>query len=135
MIPSQPRCWYLAKNKQVLGPFFFEQLRQMAMAGMVERDDVVLPEGHQKWRQASTIEGLFPPVSRDNDEDAADGDSVLEAIPAEFPVAEEAVLNNFDLEISVGPKCYSGGELDLVGGDEDSCSLGEEDDETAEPRP
>ena len=42
MIPSQPRCWYLAKNKQVLGPFFFEQLRQMAMAEMVERDDMVL---------------------------------------------------------------------------------------------
>ena len=55
--------WYLAKNKKRLGPFASKQLRQMAKAGMVEPDDLVLEDGDKEWQPASTLFGLFPSLS------------------------------------------------------------------------
>ena len=59
MNASQPRRWWLAKNKQRLGPFTAEQLRQMAASGHLQFADMLLEEGQQKWRPAGEIERLF----------------------------------------------------------------------------
>jgi hypothetical protein len=56
---SGPR-WYVALNKQKLGPFAAVQLRQMVTAGQLKPEDMVLPEGQGKWAPASSLPGLFP---------------------------------------------------------------------------
>jgi formylglycine-generating enzyme required for sulfatase activity len=55
-----PRLWYVAKNKQRLGPFAVEQLSQMADAGTLQPNDMTLEEGKQTWCMASEIERIFP---------------------------------------------------------------------------
>jgi hypothetical protein len=52
--------WYFARLKQKLGPFSWNQLRQLAAFGLLQRSDYVLQEGAAKWCEAGTIEGLFP---------------------------------------------------------------------------
>ena len=52
--------WYFARHKQKLGPFSWNQLRQLAAIGVLQRDEHVLEEGTPRWREAGTVEGLFP---------------------------------------------------------------------------
>ena len=51
--------WYLARNKQRLGPYTSAQLKQFADAGQVQPDDMILREGRPKWVSAGSIKGLF----------------------------------------------------------------------------
>jgi hypothetical protein len=51
--------WYLARNKQRLGPYSSAQLKQFADAGQVQPDDMILREGRPKWVSAGSIKGLF----------------------------------------------------------------------------
>src|SRR5262249_38787357 len=51
--------WYLARNKQKVGPFSWTQLQQMAASGMLQPADMLWPEGAAKWAAASSIPGLF----------------------------------------------------------------------------
>ena len=52
--------WYVARNKERFGPLSTSQLRQMAKAGQLTRDEMVLRVGDQKWCPADTVENLFP---------------------------------------------------------------------------
>jgi hypothetical protein len=52
--------WYVAKNEKALGPFTLAELRRMATAGSVGRDDLVCPEGGSEWIAATTVPSLFP---------------------------------------------------------------------------
>jgi hypothetical protein len=51
--------WYFARHKQKLGPFSFNQLRQLATFGLLQRTDHVLEEGTRQWREAGGVEGLI----------------------------------------------------------------------------
>jgi hypothetical protein len=46
--------WYIARNKQKFGPFSTLQLRQLAVLGLVQRNEYVLPERSTRWVPAST---------------------------------------------------------------------------------
>jgi hypothetical protein len=52
--------WYVARNRQKLGPFSTQQLRQLAECGFVQASDMVLADGSTKWVEASSIPGMFP---------------------------------------------------------------------------
>lgn len=52
--------WYYARNGQQVGPLTFEQLRQLAGNGQLQKQDLVWSEGMTNWVTAETIEGLFP---------------------------------------------------------------------------
>jgi hypothetical protein len=52
--------WFFTRGKQKLGPFTWAQLRQLATFGLLQRTDHVLEEGTPKWREAGSVEGLFP---------------------------------------------------------------------------
>jgi hypothetical protein len=52
--------WYYSQFNQKVGPFSWGQLRQLATFGLLQRTDHVWEEGTAKWREASTVEGLFP---------------------------------------------------------------------------
>ena len=54
--PQQIGRWYVAKNKQKLGPFTDDQMKQMASIGKIQPTDMVLEEGKQKWEQAHAVE-------------------------------------------------------------------------------
>jgi len=51
--------WYFARHKQKLGPFSWNQLRQLATFGLLQRQDHVWEEGTRKWREAGAVDGLF----------------------------------------------------------------------------
>lgn len=55
---SQTR-WFLAKDKQRLGPFSWEQLQRLASIGKITSDDMLLEEGQRQWVSANTLVGLF----------------------------------------------------------------------------
>src|SRR5258705_462258 len=52
--------WFVAKQKQKLGPFTADQLRDMATAQVILPADMVLKEGTTKWAPASDLQWLFP---------------------------------------------------------------------------
>jgi hypothetical protein len=47
--------WYYASGKQKIGPFSFEQLRQLTIAGLVPPDTMVWREGSHKWMPLSSV--------------------------------------------------------------------------------
>jgi hypothetical protein len=51
--------WFLARNKQRLGPYTSAQLKQFADAGQIQPEDMIHREGRQKWVSAGSIKGLF----------------------------------------------------------------------------
>jgi hypothetical protein len=51
--------WFIARNKQKFGPFSTGQLQQLAVLGVVQPTDYVLPEGATKWVAATTVDGAF----------------------------------------------------------------------------
>lgn len=53
--------WYVAKNKQRVGPFGFSQLRALAVRGGLLPSDMVWQEGAPRWVRASSLPGLFAP--------------------------------------------------------------------------
>src|SRR5436309_2222393 len=53
--------WYYARNKQKLGPFFWEEFRNLAAAGELQPADMVWEQGAPRWQQASAVPNLFPP--------------------------------------------------------------------------
>lgn len=52
--------WYVARNKQRIGPFSSAQLRQMASSGQLMPTEMVLQRGETKWCAAGALQGLFP---------------------------------------------------------------------------
>ncbi len=58
-LPAKEPHWFLARGKQKLGPFTWQQLTQMARSGMLSPEDMLLAEGEQKWLKANAIGGLW----------------------------------------------------------------------------
>src|SRR5262249_45503012 len=56
---EKPTRWFLARNKQRLGPYSSSQLKQLADAGNIIPADMILKEGRQKWVNAGSVKGLF----------------------------------------------------------------------------
>jgi hypothetical protein len=52
--------WYIARNKQRFGPFSTSQLQQLAVLGLVQPTEYVLPAGSMRWVPATAVEGLVP---------------------------------------------------------------------------
>jgi hypothetical protein len=52
--------WYVARNKQKVGPFVWSQLLRMVSAGMIQPEDMLLQEAGEKWSAAAAVPGLFP---------------------------------------------------------------------------
>jgi hypothetical protein len=53
------QTWYFARDGQRMGPFSFEQLKQMASSGVLNMGDMMLRLGEQKWVPAKSVDGLF----------------------------------------------------------------------------
>jgi hypothetical protein len=51
--------WYVAREKQKVGPLAWSQLLKMASGGMLQPADMLLQEGAEKPLAAATIPGLF----------------------------------------------------------------------------
>ena len=52
--------WFAAHNTQKLGPFSWSQFQQMAAAGLLQRSDMVMQDGTDRWLPAVSIPDLFP---------------------------------------------------------------------------
>ncbi len=52
--------WFATPNNQKLGPFYWSQLRQMAAGGLLQRSDMVMQDGTDRWLAAISVPGLFP---------------------------------------------------------------------------
>jgi hypothetical protein len=85
--------WYYLKDLNVLGPFAWQQIRQMATAGMIRPVDMLRSDESPEWKPASTYGELFPA-----DPSAAQGaptnvvaaKPVARAIPTAPPAAPPA---------------------------------------------
>ena len=57
--------WYIARNKQKIGPYSIEQMQALVPEGKLFKSDMVLESSQKKWRLAETVEEMFSP-SKDN---------------------------------------------------------------------
>jgi hypothetical protein len=57
---SAPR-WYIARNKEKVGPFSGSDIKQLATHGLLQPGEFLWAEGSSKWVEATSIPGLFPP--------------------------------------------------------------------------
>jgi hypothetical protein len=53
--------WYIQKNESQVGPFSPKQLRELALAGKLQADDLVRKGDEGDFTPASRINGLFAP--------------------------------------------------------------------------
>jgi uncharacterized protein DUF4339 len=52
--------WYIARNKEKVGPFSAGDLRQLASYGLLKPGEYLWAEGAAKWVEAASVPGLFP---------------------------------------------------------------------------
>lgn len=52
--------WYIARNKEKVGPFSAIDLRQLASYGLLKSGEYLWAEGAAKWVEAASVPGLFP---------------------------------------------------------------------------
>jgi hypothetical protein len=51
--------WYYTANRQQMGPVSWDELQQLATAGLLTRQDLVWTEGMEEWIKADRQDGLF----------------------------------------------------------------------------
>jgi len=56
--------WFIARNKEKVGPFAPLDLKQLATFGLLKPDEMLLVEGSAKWVEASTVPWLFPAAGK-----------------------------------------------------------------------
>jgi hypothetical protein len=56
---SMPR-WFIARNKEKVGPFAPAELKQLAIHGLLQPGEYLWMEGAAKWVEAAALPGLFP---------------------------------------------------------------------------
>jgi WD40 repeat protein len=61
LVPPE-ESWFLARGKEKQGPFSTQQLRDLAAAGALSPDDMLLLEGSLKWMSAESVKDLLPPL-------------------------------------------------------------------------
>jgi hypothetical protein len=54
-----PARWFIARNKEKVGPFSASDLQQLASHGLLKPTEHVLVAGATKWVPASSVPGLF----------------------------------------------------------------------------
>ncbi|MGE0759870.1 MAG: DUF4339 domain-containing protein [Pirellulaceae bacterium] len=59
---SEP-VWYYARGEVERGPFTSPQIKALAQAGKIRRDDLVWKEGMENWTAAHELRELFPAES------------------------------------------------------------------------
>ena len=52
--------WFIARNKEKVGPFSAGNLRQLAGYGLLKPGEYLWAEGAAKWVEAASVPGLFP---------------------------------------------------------------------------
>lgn len=52
--------WFIARNKEKVGPFTAWDLRQLAGYGLLKPGEYLWAEGAAKWVEAASVPGLFP---------------------------------------------------------------------------
>jgi hypothetical protein len=52
--------WFIARNKEKVGPFSASDLKQLARHGVLRTDEHVWLQGAGKWIEAGSLPGLFP---------------------------------------------------------------------------
>ncbi len=65
MLELSGGVWFYARDRQKYGPFSWEQLRDLAGAGELRPEDMVLKQGAPRWFAAREIDGLFVLSSTD----------------------------------------------------------------------
>ena len=53
-------AWFVAKNRQKIGPISFGQLQEMAATSQLQPSDMIVQDGTKQWLKASSIADLFP---------------------------------------------------------------------------
>ena len=51
--------WFLAKNKERLGPYSLPQLKRMVANNQIKKSDMLLKVGEKKWQTAENVTDLF----------------------------------------------------------------------------
>src|SRR5947209_3204638 len=51
--------WYYTTNKQQMGPVSWDELRELAVVGILKPHDLVWTEGMEEWIKAIRQHGLF----------------------------------------------------------------------------
>jgi hypothetical protein len=64
---SEQSRWFVARDKQRLGPFTQEQLSQMIAVGMVGGEEMVMEEGKRQWGKVQDVEVLVRLVSANSE--------------------------------------------------------------------
>ena len=57
------QLWYYVHDRKKVGPIAWDRLRELAAAGRLRSEDMVLCNGTTRWAQAQAVAGLFPPVA------------------------------------------------------------------------
>lgn len=60
--------WYYARGEVERGPFTIVQIKALASAGRLRRDDLVWKEGMENWTSAADVAELFPTGTTEIDE-------------------------------------------------------------------
>ena len=55
--------WFIARNKEKVGPFSARDLKYLAQFGLLQPDEHVWVDGAVKWVEARNVPGLFQPLS------------------------------------------------------------------------
>lgn len=85
--------WFYLQDKKKLGPVSTSDLKKLAETGVLKAGDMVMRGGQDKWRTASEVPGLFPPVAAATPAApavAAPAPVAPVAAPAPAPVAAKA---------------------------------------------
>jgi hypothetical protein len=99
--------WYVARDRQRVGPYSMEQLRALVGQGQLAPTAMLLKEGEAKWVPASTVDGLFVaqvvplPV-------AVPAESNVASVPTRTGAGRPRLKRNFDFRNYLPPWLSSG---------------------------
>lgn len=71
-LPVAADQWFYIQNKTKLGPVAVAQLKELALAGQLLVNDMVLRAGQPRWQYAGDIADLFPAPADDEPEEEDD---------------------------------------------------------------
>src|SRR5262245_48246029 len=80
--------WYYARGEVERGPFTAVQIKALAHAGKLRRDDLVWKEGMESWTAAKEISELFPAETPAAESIPANGAAVAHELAPVSRVAE-----------------------------------------------
>lgn len=94
------RQWYIQYNDSILGPFSSKQLRQMAERSNITPNVKIRVGENGKWRQASSVKGLFSNSSLTKNSSANTSSSSSELSSEDIPASTDYIASNASSELS-----------------------------------